>query len=183
MSEWGPYKASTPMGSIPIWEEDGFTSCNSSAILRILGIRLGYYSEDHLIAYKIDSIVEYMEDFVPLCNKFLLPAVMGKGAVDESKADEWLSTTWDKFIPVIEARLREHGKPFIAGTDRPTIADFKAFVGSFGGTDINSASVMPESIKAKIAARIAASASYSRWWNTMKAELASYIATRPPRGV
>ena len=59
--EWATYKAETPMGSMPLWEEDGFTTVSSSAILRVLGVRLGYYSDNHLTAYKIDSIVEYIE--------------------------------------------------------------------------------------------------------------------------
>ena len=35
-----------PLGSVPVWEEDGVMHPQCSAILRMLGIRLGYYSED-----------------------------------------------------------------------------------------------------------------------------------------
>ena len=38
-----------PLGSLPVWEEDGFKMVQSSSILRRLGIRLGYYSEDPFI--------------------------------------------------------------------------------------------------------------------------------------
>jgi len=102
-----------------------------------------------------------MEDCTNPVLGFLLPAATGVAPPDESKGDEYVANNWGKFIPVIEARLAEHGKPFIAGTDRPTIADFKAF-GCFAlsGTDINPASIMPESVKAKVMARIAQSAAY-----------------------
>ena len=120
-------KDSTPLGGLPLWEEDGFTMPQCSAILRMLGIRYGYYHTDSQICYEIDSIVDYMEDFVPKCSGFLYKKLMGTGEVDVSKTDEYMDSTWNKFLPVIEARLAGHGKPFIAGTDRPTIADFKAW--------------------------------------------------------
>ena len=40
-----------PLGSLPVWEEDGSKTCQSSAILRMLGIRLGYYSNDPQVAW------------------------------------------------------------------------------------------------------------------------------------
>jgi len=49
--EWAAYKDQTPLGTVPIWVEDGFTICQNNAILRSLGIRLGYYTEDPMIAY------------------------------------------------------------------------------------------------------------------------------------
>ena len=44
--QFGDMKAAEhfPLGCVPIWEEDGFKMVQSSAILRMLGIRLGYYS-------------------------------------------------------------------------------------------------------------------------------------------
>ena len=145
----------------------------------MLGIRCGYYTDDSNVAYKIDSIVEFMEPFIKKCTGFLFKKLNGMGEVDESKLDEYVGGTWGTFIPVIEARLLEHSKPFIAGTERPTIADFAAFQIAFGATDINPHSVMPESIKSAVMARIASSAAYQAWFNRMKQELASYMAVRP----
>ena len=51
-----------PLGSMPVWEEDGFKMCQSSAILRMLGLRYGYYSNDSMTAWAIDSLVDFMED-------------------------------------------------------------------------------------------------------------------------
>ena len=36
---------------MPVWQEDGFMMCQSSAIMRMLGIRLGYYTEDPIQAW------------------------------------------------------------------------------------------------------------------------------------
>jgi len=62
--EFGELKASgaLPLGSMPVWEEDGVQICQSGAILRMLGIRLGYYSEDSQTCWAIDSIVDFCED-------------------------------------------------------------------------------------------------------------------------
>lgn len=51
-----------PLGSVPIWVEDGFKLTQSNAILRTLAIRLGYYCEDPLIAWNIDSLLDYIND-------------------------------------------------------------------------------------------------------------------------
>ena len=47
---------------MPVWEEDGFKMCQSSAILRMLGIRNGYYSQDPMTCWAIDSLVDFAED-------------------------------------------------------------------------------------------------------------------------
>lgn len=45
---------------------------------------------------------------------------------DPAAKDTWFSGYWDVILPVLEKRF-DHGKKFIAGTTKPTIADFKAF--------------------------------------------------------
>ena len=34
-----------PLSTMPIWEEDGMTVCTSNGVIRALGVRLGYYSD------------------------------------------------------------------------------------------------------------------------------------------
>ena len=81
----------------------------------------------------------------------------------------------------MEKRLQMHGKPFIAGTDRPTIADFKLFACPSVGLDINSATIIPPSVQAMCQAQIDAHPLYKRWLDSMKSELSSYLQVRPPR--
>jgi glutathione S-transferase len=125
-----------PLGSMPVWEEDGFKMCQSSAIMRMLGIRCGYYSEDPMTAWCIDSIVDFCEDKQGAHTALYAP-MLGNNPIDEGMADKWFADFWDKVIPVLETRLSGHGKKFIAGTDRPTIADFKAFQTVFMNLESN----------------------------------------------
>lgn len=60
-----------PLGQAPVWVEDGFTTCQTNAILRSLAIRLGYYSEDPIIAWNIDSIMDYVDDMQGIKAKYL----------------------------------------------------------------------------------------------------------------
>ena len=66
-----------PMGSLPIWEEDDFTICTTGGILRVLAIRLGYYTEDPMIAYNIDSLVDFAGDLHLKFADYLMPVVLG----------------------------------------------------------------------------------------------------------
>lgn len=126
--EFGKMKKSgdLPLGSMPVWKEEGFTMCQNNAILRMLGVRHGYYSDDPMTCWRIDSLVDYLED--KMKDHFIIYGPMlGGNPLAEDKAGDWFAKFWDMVIPVCEARLVEHGKKFLGGTDRPTIADFKAF--------------------------------------------------------
>ena len=130
---------------MPVWEEDGVKYVQSSSILRMLGVRLGYYSEDPMTCWAIDSIVDFVEDLQPKYAGYIFPVTTGAQLSED--ASEWFSGYWDKVIPIIEKRLAGHGKTFIAGTDRPTIADFKAFQTVISGTAINPACAVPASVQ------------------------------------
>ena len=99
---------SLPLGSLPIWEEDGFTQAQSSSILRMLGMRLGYYNDDSMVCWRIDSLIDFVEDLHGKFAEYVLPVMEG-GGLSESKGQAWLVDYWDKLIPVLERRLTEHG--------------------------------------------------------------------------
>ena len=126
--EFGQKKAQGyfPLGSMPIWEEDGFKMCQSSAILRMMAIRTGYYSDDPMTCWAIDSLVDFAEDMQGK-HGYIYDPLLAQQPFDESRADQWFETFWNKVIPVYEKRMAGHGRKFLAGTDRPTMADFKAF--------------------------------------------------------
>ena len=121
------------MGFLPTWEEDGLVMCQSNAILRMLGMRLGYYTDEFeedeneaaQQAFDIDSLCDFMEDIILVQSKYILPAFSGD-EVDEDPR-EYLKDFWDKQIIVVNNRLVNHGQPFVGGTQNPTIADFKLF--------------------------------------------------------
>ena len=167
------------MGFLPLWEEDGFTMCQCNSIMRMLGIRLGYYAEDPQTCYNIDSLCDFQEDILNKFGGFLFPKVMGKGEVGTGSVDRenFFTLFWNKQIAVVEGRLAGHGKPFVAGTDRPTIADFKLFGQvSVGLSDTNSGCVVPEDVQTEIMEKINAAPNYAAWRQRMKEELSEYLA-------
>ena len=159
---------------MPIWEEDGIVSVQSNAILRFLAIRLGYYTTDPQIAWNIDSVMDYSEDMYGKFAGFMAPLFFG-GALDESKADAWISGFWTPYIKFMEGRLTAHGKTYVAGTDTPSCADFKCFQVCVAFLPENSAMALPAGVLAKLNAVIAQHPAYSRWLAAMKSDLAAYL--------
>ena len=167
-AQFGPVKDQSPLGAVPVWEEDGFKMPQSSAILRMLGIRYGYYTDDPNTAWAIDSLVDFAESNQPKFGGFVYQSAANNKPMDESDADGWIERSWGTTVPVYEKRLAEHGKKFIGGTDSPTIADFKCFQHNLGFTDCNVASPISRETLDKINAKFAQYPHYSRWVETMK---------------
>ena len=139
----------SPMGGMPLWDEDGFVVCQSNAVLRALGIRHGYYTENADIAYAIDSLCDFHEDIVGMFVQYLMAKVMSGGTADYGDLEKYLGF-WQKQSSVVEKRMA-HGKPFVAGTDRPTIADFKLFGQvSYGFPDSCQACMIPPEVQGQV---------------------------------
>ena len=120
-------KETLPLGSLPIWEEDGVTFAQSTDILRMLGIRHGMYTTDPNTAWEIDSLLDFMEenynDMIGLSFKMMVGQ-----PVDGEDKQKFLNY-FDKMIPFLNARLEGHSQKWIAGTDYFTIADLKVYQG------------------------------------------------------
>merc|ERR1712051_375644 len=180
-ADWPAFKPETPLGGMPLWEEDGFTMCQNNAILRMLGVRLGYYPDNHLTAYHCDSIVDFCEDLIGPNTKFLFTG-LGSGQCDVAAAPAFLEAVWDRLVSIVGARLDGHGCKYIAGTDRPMICDFKAFsFVSIANKDMNPACIIPQEVCDQIQAKIDACPAFKRWADCMKAELANHLANKPAR--
>ena len=87
----------------------------------MLGIRHGYYTEDAIIAWEIDSIIDYSQGIYSKLSNFA--SVSMSESVNDTVAKAFLYE-WKKFGKTINQRLVKHDKKFIAGTDNITIADF-----------------------------------------------------------
>ena len=83
-----------PLGSVPVWEEDGRMIPVTNVILRVLGIRLGYYSEDPMTMWAIDSLCDWMEDKADDFYDYLMPIMMG-GEMKEEGSDRWIEVYWN----------------------------------------------------------------------------------------
>ena len=66
-----------PMGSVPVWDEDGFCMPDGCAIFRMLGIRYGYYSDKPMVIQQIDSIVDFCEGLNGPFFAYTSPALAG----------------------------------------------------------------------------------------------------------
>jgi glutathione S-transferase len=107
-------------GQLPMLEtEDGKHLCQSWAILRFLGRKYGYYPDEAEIAWKIDSCVDAVEDYLNAYFKFNFESN------EERKAqfkENWLKML-PEWIAAIEKRITSNGGKYVAG-DKITIADF-----------------------------------------------------------
>ena len=92
----------------------------------MLGIRLSYYSTNVEICSAIEEVIDLVEMEMDHFLSFLRPLAVGR-LPDEQETNKWFTDIWDMIIPELESRLVKHGNTFLAGTMRPTIADFKAF--------------------------------------------------------
>ncbi|OWF56792.1 glutathione S-transferase 1-like isoform X2 [Mizuhopecten yessoensis] len=77
--QWATMKESTPTHTLPILElEDGTVLSQSSAILRYLGRKFGMYSDNITEQYRIDLVMNMIDDLV---DKILVPTLLEKDPV------------------------------------------------------------------------------------------------------
>ena len=115
-------------GQVPLLETaDGKQLVQSWAILRYLGRTYGYYPNDAELAWKIDSTIDAVEDYVVAYFKYNFESNEEKKAI--------FKENWLKNMPIwgaaIEKRLEANGGKYIAG-DKITIADFALAYVAFG---------------------------------------------------
>jgi glutathione S-transferase len=115
-------------GQVPLLETaEGHRFVQSWAILRYLGRTYGYYPNDAELAWKIDSTIDAVEDYIVAYFKYNFEMHEEKKAV--------FKEAWLKLLPIwvaaIEKRLEANGGKYMAG-DKITIADFALAYVAFG---------------------------------------------------
>jgi glutathione S-transferase len=157
-------------GQVPMLETpDGKHLCQSWAILRYLGRTYGYYPNDAELAWKIDSTIDAVEDYVVAYFKYNFESNEEKKAVFK---ENWLKNL-PMWVAAIEKRLEANGGKYIAG-DKITIADFAlAYVGF--GLLLNEANPhYAESLPFIKDREI-----LKKYANGLKEDLAAHLSTRP----
>ncbi len=99
--------------------EEGKHLVQSWAILRFLGRKYGYYTEDPWTAWKIDSTVDAVEDYLKAYFKFFTESNEELKAIYK---DNWLKMI-PAWVTAIEKRITTNGGKFVTG-DKINIADF-----------------------------------------------------------
>ena len=107
-------------GQVPALTHDGKHLCQTWSILRYLGKLHGYYPEDPVQAWKVDSTLDAVEDYLQQYFKMIFEK-------DEEKK-EVLKAAWLKFagqwLHVIEKRLEQNESQHYVVGSKMTIADF-----------------------------------------------------------
>ena len=141
----------------------------------MLGMRYGYYPSDAVEGWRVDSLVDFLEDNQEAFGLYQVMLMQGKEPTAERK--ENFFAWWDKVPALLEKRLAAHGKRFLAGTDTITIADFKAFQTFMVFRDTR-ATVLSAEDRAHAEAKIAEHPHLARYLETLATECAGYVANR-----
>ena len=157
-------------GQVPLLETaDGHSFVQSWAILRYLGRTYGYYPNDAELAWKIDSTIDAVEDYIVAYFKYNFEMHEEKKAI--------FKEAWLKLLPIwvaaIEKRLEANGGKYIAG-DKITIADFAlgavAFNLLLNEANPHYAETMPFIKDHEVLKKYA---------NGLKEDLGAHLSTRP----
>ena len=124
---FGELKASGKLefGQVPALElPDGRLLVQSNAILRYLGRTLNYYpTEDAFTAWRIDSTLDSVEDFLTTYGKFSWESDPAIRAANKEKFLAW----FPGWLAAIEKRLSSNSSQHHVVGDAQTIADFALF--------------------------------------------------------
>ncbi|XP_021360462.1 glutathione S-transferase 1-like isoform X1 [Mizuhopecten yessoensis] len=123
--QWATMKESTPTHTLPILElEDGTVLSQSSAILRYLGRKFGMYSDNITEQYRIDLVMNMIDDLV---DKILVPTLLEKDPVLKAgKMKTVEAEDLPGYMKVLTRELKAGGNGFFVGT-KLSIADVKIF--------------------------------------------------------
>jgi glutathione S-transferase len=158
-------------GGLPIWIENGKTYQETNAILRFLGARYGFYSTNPETMYEIDICMEKVEQVFKhaalaqhshVCLAEINKAAFGTG---DGPTEEQIAAAWEMYkanVDFGEAQLNKHAQPFLAGTDNPTIADFR-FVVQFSDSIYNPATALTSSLVNRVKEYIATKPAFKKW--------------------
>lgn len=119
----GEIKASGNLefGQLPAVEIDGKFYAQSVAILRMLGIKYGYYPSDAYAAWKVDSTIDALGD---LLNAFYKANFNPDEEAKKALFKTFYEVTFPKWLEAIQKRVETNSSPDHIVGDKLTIADF-----------------------------------------------------------
>ncbi|CDW83996.1 glutathione s-transferase [Stylonychia lemnae] len=106
--------------ALPVLELDGEYYAESLSILRLLGKLYGYYPEDPIDAWKVDSMIDLNYDLHDDYWKFCFQSEPEK---IKKCQDDYFQKHLPKYCQHVQRRLLKAGNIYISG-DQITIADF-----------------------------------------------------------
>ena len=159
---------------LPIWyEADGYQINQSKAIMRYLGKQHGYYQGSEREMYEIDYICDNHNDLMDAkCFGCFLPNQMNAEQIKEC------CDNIDKTLCLFETKMKAHGKTYIAGGDKVTIADFLVFA-FVSSTALNKGVIHP-SAGEQVRTSIDAKPCLKAWSCHMEEMFKEYLDARKP---
>lgn len=109
-------------GQLPVLEIDGKFFSQSVAMLRMLGLKYGYYPEDAYEAWRVDSFIDSVGDLI---NQYYKAAFNPNEEEKKELFAKYYETIFPTWLGIIEKRLQSNSsQKFLVG-DKMTIADFQ----------------------------------------------------------
>lgn len=121
--QWGDLKATSPFGSMPLFELPGKpVLAQSNAILGYIGREYGMYPTDNFEAARHESLMCYVEE----ARHHISPLLRIKDEAEKLEKRGELAT---KYLPAWAANVEKQlgDGPFIAG-DKMSVADIKLYM-------------------------------------------------------
>ena len=140
LEDWPNHKMSGrfPFNSMPLVTIDGIAMNQSKAAARAVAIKYGFYHSDPKIIHAIDAILDHnTEKTVDFAGGYWF------NPNKDQEGDDKFVANFKALGELYENRLKQHGKPWIAGTNKPTLADF-SIVGYYFSTVYNPGSAWGE---------------------------------------
>lgn len=117
-SEWKAFKATTPLGSVPVLEIDGFPYVQSTALARYAGTLAGWYPNSHenpLAALLVDQVMESLNELMVKAPKSDDPTELYK------LRSAFQANEMTQYASYLESLIQRNGG--VGFTSTPNIAD------------------------------------------------------------
>ncbi|XP_023345226.1 glutathione S-transferase isoform X2 [Eurytemora carolleeae] len=122
-AEWGNMKPTTTFGQLPMMTWDGLEMAQSHAIVRYVAKKVGLAGKTDEDFFQADMILEHTNDIW----KDMPGLRFAAPDVKQAKAEEFLKTTFPKFLDGAEKMLKMRGGEWYAG-NQLTFADFAMYM-------------------------------------------------------
>ena len=171
-AQWAVRKAAGQTGGLPIVTVDGQKYQETKAILRMLGIKYGYYNPtDWKAAGVIDMIVDTQSEVFDAAAKIVL---FTPDEQKEAEIDKLCEGLLPKFLGILENQLsRNNGSQFLIG-DEITIADFVVASFAFNMLKNDSCILSPKFVRCAMSFPV-----FGAYTIRLRSELSSHLNSRP----
>ncbi len=158
---------------MPAWLENGVYFNQSKAIMRKLAKKYGYESSDHIVNWRIDSVIDEAPDHF---EKFY--GVVSKRQFDDEALKKFLDVV-KGFSGFVERIIDLFGSNTYIADKKISAADF-AVAGLVFTYIFNDAFAGGSKWTSAAQEVVMASPQFCAWVNLMRTELGGYLKTRKP---